>query len=820
MLNDLRFAVRSFLKNPEFALACIVTLGLGIGANTAIFSVVDAVLLRRAPFADADRLVMIWETDRNTATTREPASFPDYLDIKERARSFAATAALLADEMNLAPAAGDPRRVPILRVTHDLLPMLGLSPLAGRGFAPSDDVPGGAGRVLISESLWEREFSRSPSAIGATLRLDDEAHTVIGVMRRGADFGVLQILSRAAYSRSFADRGERTEIEIWTALRASAERFPRSTHPIFMAGRLAEGIGVDAAQADAARVMSELERAFPENAARGAHVEPISDVVFGPFRPAFYLLLGAVALVLLVASVNVGGLLIARGSARAQEVAVRNALGARNSRLVRLFLVESTLMTALATLLGLAIAFGVVRAIVSLAPADVPRLASATVDLRVLAVTIAISTLAAVAFGLFPLLQLGKADVQSGLRATGRATVSGRRKHLQQLLVAGELALAVVLLSGATLLIKSLWKVQQIDPGFESARVLKAEYQLPASRYPSDFRRWPDFAEQHAFTRALLERAAKLPGVEGAAIAGNHPLDPGFTNSFTIVGREAEARSWPEISLRRVSPSYFQTVSLPLVRGRLLLDSDTTTAAPVVLINEAAAQKFFPSGDPVDARMRFWGASRTIVGVVANERFHGVTAPAPIAVYAPLAQAPSASGVLLLRTAQQPSTLSSSAERVIHEIDPALAVFAVEPLDRTVARSIAQRRFTTALLGGFALLALILAAVGIHGLVSYSVERRRREIGIRMAVGAGRADVYRLILLEGGVVIAAAVCAGLLGALLLTRLLRTLLFDVSPADGTALLIVAVVLTGVAFGATLVPARRAASTDPLTALRSE
>ena len=820
MLNDVRFAVRSFLKNPEFALACIVTLGLGIGANTAIFSVVDAVLLRRAPFADADRLAMIWETDRNTATTREPASFPDYLDIKERAGSFAATAALLADEMNLAPASGEPRRVPILCVTHDLLPMLGLSPLAGRGFAPSDDVPGGVGRVLISESLWEREFARSPSAIGATLRLDDEPHTVIGVMRRGADFGVLQLLSRAAYSRSFADRGERTEIEIWTALRGSPAQLPRSTHPLFMAGRLAPGVSVDAAQADVARVMSELERAFPENAARGAHVEPIADVVFGPFRRAFYLLLGAVALVLLVASVNVGGLLIARGSARAQEVAVRNALGARSTRLVRLFLVESTLMTALATLLGLAIAFGVVRAIVSLAPADIPRLANASVDLRVLGVTIAVSTLAAIGFGLFPLLQLGRADVHSGLRGTARATVSGRRKHLQQLLVAGELALAVVLLSGAALLIKSLWKVQQIDPGFESAGVLKAEYQLPASRYPSDFRRWPDFAEQHAFTRALLERAAMLPGVETAAIAGNHPLDPGFTNSFTIVGREAEARSWPEISLRRVSPSYFRAVSLPLVRGRLLLDSDTTTAAPVVLINEAAAQQFFPSGDPIGARMRFWGTSRTIVGVVANERFHGVTAPPPIATYAPLAQAPSASGVLLLRTAQQPSTLSASAERVIHEIDPALAVFAVEPLDLTLARSISQRRFTTALLGGFALLALILAAVGIHGLVSYNVERRRQEIGIRMALGAQRGQVLRMIVAEAMALTAAGAVVGTAASLLLTRLMKDLLFEVAPGDPLTLGVVTTTLLAVALAASYLPGRRATRVDPVVALRAE
>ena len=820
MLNDVRFAVRSFLKNPGFTLACIVTLGLGIGANTAIFSVVDAVLLRRAPFADIGRLAMIWETDRNTSTTREPGSYPDYLDIKERARSFDATAALMAGEMNLAPAAGDPRRVPVLNVTHDLLPLLGLNPVAGRTFTAADDVPGAEGRVLISDSLWEREFARDPAAIGATLRLDDLPYTVVGVMPRGSDFGVLQLLSRAAYSRSFADRGERTEVEIWVALRARAAEFPRSTHPIFIVGHLAPGVSLATAQADAARVMSELERAFPENAARGAHVESIQDVVFGPFQPAFYLLLGAVALVLLVASVNVAGLLVARGSARMQEVAIRGALGARRSRLVRLFLVESVVMTALATLAGLAIAFAAVRTIVNLAPADVPRLGNASVDLRVLSVTIGISALAAIGFGLFPLVQLGRNDVHTALRGTGRATISRRRKFLQQALVAGELGLAVILLSGAALLVKSLWNVQRIDPGFKSASVLKAEYQLPSSRYPSDYRRWPDFPEQHAFTRALLERAAKLPGVEAAAIAGNHPLDPGFTNSFTIVGREAEARTWPEISLRRVTPSYFATVTLPLVRGRLLLESDTATATPVVVVNEATAARFFPSGDPLGARMRFWGSSRTIVGVVANERIHGLTEAAPIAVYTPLAQAPSATGVLLLRSTQQPAALAGSAERVIHSVDPGLAVFAVEPLDRTLSRSIAQRRFTTALLGGFALLALMLASVGIHGLVSYNVERRRQEIGIRMAVGAGRGDVYRLILGEGAVVIVVALGGGLCGALLLTRFLRSLLFDVSPTDAAMFTIVAALLTAVAFAAMLIPAHRAASTDPLSALRAE
>jgi putative ABC transport system permease protein len=820
MLNDLRFAIRSFASNPGFTLACIITLGLGIGANTAIFSVVDAVLLRRSPLADISRLVMIWETDRNTSTTREPASFPDFLDIKERAASLSAAAALMAGEMNMAPGTGDPRRVPVLRVTHDLLPMLGIHPAAGRTFSKEDDAPGAGGRVLISDSLWQREFGRSPDAIGKTLRLDDQHYTVVGVMRRGADFGVLQILARAAYARSFADRGERTEIDIWAPLQGDPTQLPRTTHPIFVLGRLAEGASVQTAQSELAGIMAALEGTFPENAARGAHVEPVSSVVFGPFEPAFYLLLGAVALVLLVASVNVAGLLVARGAARAQEVAVRGALGARASRLVRLFLVESMIMTALATVLGLLIAFAAVAMIVSLAPADIPRLTEARVDVRVLGATILVSTLAAVGFGLFPLLQIGRGELVSSLRGTGRSTQTGTRKFLQRALVAGELALAVMLLCGATLLVKSLWKVQQIDPGFRAANVLKAEYQLPASRYPSDFRRWPDFAEQHAFTRALAQRAARLPGVESAAIAGNHPLDPGFTNSFAIVGREAEARTWPEISLRRVTPSYFQTVGLALVRGRELRESDNASSGPVVLINEAAAQRFFPASDPIGARMQFWGAARTIVGVVANERFQGLTEPASIAAYAPLAQAPSATGVLLLRTSLEPSAMIASAERVIREIDPALAVFGAEPLDRTVARSMSQRRFTTSLLGGFALLALVLAAVGIHGLVSYSVARRRQEIGIRMAVGAGRGDVFALILREAAAVIGCAVAAGLFGALVLTRLLRTLLYDVSPTDAWTFGIVAVVLSAVAIAATMLPARRAALTDLLTALRSE
>jgi len=406
------------------------------------------------------------------------------------------------------------------------------------------------------------------------------------------------------------------------------------------------------------------------------------------------------------------------------------------------------------------------------------------------------------------------------LRGIGRTSRGRGRKRLQQALVVGELALAVLLVCGAALLIRSLWNVQRVDPGFRSAGVLKAEYQLPGSRYPSDFRQWPNFAEQHAFTRALLERATRLPGVEAAAIAGNHPLDPGFTNSFTVVGREAEARTWPEISMRRVTPSYFATMGLQALRGRLLSDADGTTSAPVALINQAAAERFFPDRDPIGARIRFWGTSRTIVGVVTNERFQGLTAAAPIAAYTPLSQTPSATGTLLLRTRMEPASLATSAERVIHDIDPGLAVFAVEPLDRTISRSVSQRRFTAFLLGAFAALAVILAAIGVHGLLSYNVAQRRQEIGIRIALGAGRGAVLGLILREGVGIIFAGLIGGLAGAVVLTRLLQALLFGVSPTDPLSFVVVAAVLTAVAVVATLLPARRAARVDPLPALRTE
>jgi predicted permease len=442
----------------------------------------------------------------------------------------------------------------------------------------------------------------------------------------------------------------------------------------------------------------------------------------------------------------------------------------------------------------------------------------------VLAATLGISVLVGLVFGMVPTFQAWRLDLQAALRSEGGwlASAGPARSRLRSALVVAELALAVVLLVGASLLIKSFWRLQGVEPGFETAGVLKAEYQLPATRYPVDRRAWPNFKEIHAFTDELARRAAGLPGVDSAAIAGNHPLDPGFTNSFTIVGREAEAGTWPEISIRRVSPGYFRTVALPLRRGRLLRDSDGTSSAPVLLVNEAAVRRFFDGGDPLGSQINFWGAARTIVGVVGDERFHGLAQAAPIAVYVPLAQVPSVdgAGVLLLRASGDPMGLASAARGVIRGLDPALAPFGVEPLEETLSRSVAERRFTMLVLGLFAALALVLAAVGIHGVLSFGIARRTREFGLRMALGAPPGLVRRLVVREGLALAGCGLAIGLLAALGLTRLLANLLFGVAPRDPATFLAVALFLAAVAGSASYLPARRATRVDPAVALRTE
>ena len=808
--------------NPTFTAMALVTLALGIGANTAIFSVIDTVLLRPAPVRDIDRLAVIWETDRNTSTTREPASLPDVLDYRQRSQQVEQIAIIAGREVNYAPEQGEPIRLQALAVTHELLPMLGMHPRVGRGFTAQEAAEGGANVVLLSDGFWTRAFGRDASIVGRPVRINDRPHTVLGIMPSGADFGVFQVLSAADYARSFADRGARAGVDVWMPFQQTPQTLPRSTHPLFMIGRLR---GTSAlAQDELATIAADLERMYPDNRARGVFVEPLAAVVFGPVRPALLVLLAAVGLVLLVACANVANLLLVRGSVRRREVAVRSALGASGSRLARQFAVEGLLLSVAAAMAGAGLAVFGVRVLVALAPADIPRIADAAVDLRVLAVTLVVALGAGLAFGMVPAFQARRVDLQGSLKSDDGygASAAGDRLRLRSVLVVAECALAVLLVIGATLLIKSFWNIKHVDAGFISDGVLKAEYQLPSTRYPVDFRRFPDFAEMHAFTRGLLQKVQQLPGVQSAAVAGNHPLDPGSTNSFRIFGREAEMATQPEISVRRVTAGYFQTMGVPLVRGRLLADSDTTSAAAVIVINEEAARRFFANDEPLGKRIGFWGAARTIVGIVGNERFQGLSEAPPIALYAPLDQAPSANGAnaLLVKTAGDPAALSGAVRRAIAEQDPALAVFGLEPFVETMSRSVSERRFTMLVLGLLAAVALLLAAIGVHGVLSYTVTERRREIGIRLALGAQPSGVLRMVVAHGMTLALVGAGLGVGAALLLTRLMGSLLFNVRPTDPATFGVVAGAVVLVAFTASFLPARRATRVDPVSALRSE
>jgi predicted permease len=820
LTHDLRYAVRTLTANPGFTLVALATLALGIGANAAIFSVIDHVLLRQAPVRDLDGLAVIWETDRNTGTFREPASLPDFLDFRRRSTQTEQLAAFIGTEMNYTPERGEAIRLQALAVTDQLLPMLGVTPIAGRGLTAEEAGPGGEAVVVISDSFWTRALARDPSVVGRTLRLDDVAHKIVGIMPRGADFGAFQILSAADYSRGFADRGARAGVDIWVPLQTSERSLPRSTHPILVVGRLRGGI--DAAQEELAGIAADLERAYPENRARGVFVEPLSSVVFGPVRPALLVLLGAVGLVLLVACANVANLLLARGTTRRREIAVRSALGANPWRLVRQFVAEGVLLAVAAALLGAGVATLAVRLLVGLAPADIPRIADTSVDVRILMVMLIVAVAVGLLFGMVPMLQARRVDLQGTLKSDGAHGASAGGSRARSVLIVVEFAFAVALVIGATLLIKSFWRLQGTDPGFRASGVLKAEYQLPPSRYPVNFSRFPDFREMHLFTHGLLARVAALPGVDSAAVAGNHPLDPGFTNSFRVVGREAEGRDWPEISVRRVTDGYFRTMGVALVRGRLLAPGDTTSAPPVVVINEAAARRFFENLEPLGKRIAFWGAERTVVGIVGNERFHGLTEAPPPAVYAPLDQAPSANGagVLLVRTVTDPSAMSGAVRRAIAEQDPALAVFGLESFGETVARSMAERRFTMIVLGLLASVALLLAAIGIHGVLSYAVSQRTRELGVRMALGADASGLRRLVVREGMTLAAVGAGLGLVASWGLTRWISSLLYSVTATDPATFVFVPLGLGLVALVACYVPARRATRVDPVRALRAE
>lgn len=818
--RDCHYGLRQIRRNPGFSTIVIATLALGVGLTCSTFGVLDAVVLRPLPFPETDRLMMVWQTDRGAGTSREPASIPDLLDFTERSQQVERFGAVSASDVTLQMAADEPAYVAALTISSSLFGLLGVEPIAGRVFEPREYRSGEAEVVLISERLWAQLFRREPSAVGASLRVNERPTVILGVVGDDADFGVQQILSSAAYARGFADRDARTRVDVWLPQRVGP-RAPRGFHGVLMMGRLAPGATRASAQAELARIAADLEGTYPENVARGVFVESIEDVVLSRVWTPMALLVAGVILVLLTACVNLVILLLARATTRTSEIVVRMALGAERPRMLRQLFIENVLLSGTGAMLGLLLAYLALNAIRTLAPADIPRIASVGVDSRVALVALASAAVVACVMGLLPLAHIRAGASRLTLAHAPRRGTDVSSGRLRSVLVAAEVAVAVVLLVGAGLLSRSLWRIYHVDPGFEVTRVLKAELQLPPARYRLPF--GTPAAPDSSFARLVggfVERAERLAGVEAIALAAHHPLDAGFTTSFQVVGAGTQSANEEELSVRGITPGYFETMRVPIITGRPLGDRDLASSVPAAVVNETFVDRWFPDADPIGRRLRFLGSEWTVVGVARNERFHGVTNAPPAAAYVPLNLAPWPRLAVVARTSGDPSAVVPGLRRAVGEIDATLAMFAAEPLGRTLTKPFGQHRFLTTLLALFAVFAVILVAIGVYGVLSYSVAQKTPDIAVRMALGADTRQVLRLVLREAMAMTGAGAVVGIGIALFSSRSLSSLLFEVTPTDPVTVVGAVAFVVIIAAAAAWVPARRALKADPLAALRPQ
>ena len=805
--QDLRYALRSLVRWPGFTMVVVLTLALGIGANAAIFSVVNAVLLRPLPYADPDRLVFVFgtPTDGDSAKVGAASSYPDFVDFRQRARSFSQLGAMSTQQTTVTGKSFEPAIVSGSPVTANLLPMLGVAPALGRTFAEDEDRPGAAPVVVVSDEFWRQRLNADPNVIGSSVSLNGRPATIIGVM-----------------PPRFAFPGGTV---LWFPAADPNDAQSRGRHSYYVVGRLADGVTEAVANREVAGIARQLEIENPAaNAKRGARVESLREAIVGDVRPALMVLLGSVGLVLLIVCVNVANLFLARAAARTREVAVRTALGAARGRLARQFLTESFVITAIGATLGLGVAYWGSKLLVSRAPRTIPRANEIAIDANVLLFLLGLAAVTAVIFGVLPALQMSRGVPIDALREGGRGMRGGlARRGLRQALVVSEVALAVVLVVGAALLVKSFWRMQRVDPGFVPDRMLVVQIQLPQSRYGG----FADADRVRQFYADLYSRLSNRPEVQSVAIAMQHPLSPGWTSSFTIAGREPPVHGQePESSIRPVMPGYFRAVGAKLLRGREIQESDGVGAPGVVVINEAFARLHFPNEDPIGRRLErasWWRgmpSSYEIIGVVADERFRGPRAAADPATYYSLAQFTFNDNWLLVRTKGDPSAFVPTLRQTVWAMDRDLPLENVQTMNEILGDSVADSRFNTALLSLFAVVALLLAAIGIYGVLAYTVAQRTSEIGIRMALGAPRSSVLRLVVGNGLALTLVGVAIGAAGAVVATRALERLVFGVSTTDPSVFALVALALTAVALCAALVPALRASRVDPIVALRSE
>jgi predicted permease len=805
LLQDLRYAVRTFLRSPGFAAVAVLTLALGIGLNTAIFSVVNGVLLRPLPYRDADALVRLHHVHPEKAAEGGPFSPQDFEDLKAGASGFESLAAYQHEPgqtgVSLTGSGAEPRRVQAAFVSAEFFPLLGVGAARGRTLRSEENVPGADRVVVVSDALWRSRFGADPSLVGRTVTLDGEPFTVVGVM-----------------PPSFAFPAR--EAEAWVPLSLVGEDdvpHERGVRWLDVVGRLRPGATPEGALSSANAVLARLaaDHAESNEGWTRARVETLRDSIVGPVRPALMVLLGTVVLVLLVACANLANLLLARASAREREIAIRTALGAGRGRLVRQMLTESVLLALLGGALGLALAGAGVRALLALSAGTIPRPDEVGLDARVALFALLLSLLTSVLFGLVPALRAARGATSDTLRDGGRGGTQRRGGRTRAALVLAQTAAAMVLLVGAGLLINSFWRLLNVDPGFRADGVLVASFDIP-SRYDTP-------AKMNGYRDEVLRRVAEVPGVVAAGASKTEPLQGGGEKyEFTLPGRTgADATLAPADGTMIVSPGYFAALGIPLLRGRTFDPRDDDgDAPPVVMVNQATARRYWPGQDPVGQTVQIGETPLTVVGVVGDVRNDGLAAPAEPAVYFPFGLAPRVATQLFVRTSGDPAAAAGAVRRAIYEADPLQPIAQIRTLRTAMAETVAQPRFFTLLLGIFGGLAVGLAALGLYGVVAYSVTRRTTEIGIRMALGARPAEVVAMVVRRSVGPTAAGILVGAAGALLLSRLMASMLFQVRPADPATYVAAALLLASVALLASWLPARRAARIQPTLALRAD
>ena len=806
--QDLRYGARMLIKNPGFTLIAVITLSLGIGANTAIYTVVDAALLRGLPYRNQDRLIQVWETRRAGEIKQLDASYPDYLDWGRQTEVIESICGYTGwDGSFTLTGRAEPERIEGARVTASFFSVLGVVPILGRAFFPDEDKPGAAPTVIISHGLWQRGLGADPRIVGQQLTLDGNSYTVLGVLPKGFQFAPMP------------------KAQLWTPLRPTPDQLNRRfMHWLDVIALLKPGVSLAQAQTQMNAVGVGIERENPDShTGAGLKLVPLHEQIVGSVGSLLLVLLGAVGCVLLIACANVANLQLLRAAARRQEIGIRLALGATRWRLVRQLVGESLLLTLLGGVLGLVLAQWGVKLLLAAIPAAqldaMPYLQGLTLDGRVVGFTGVLSLLTGVVFGLIPAWQSAKLDLHTALKDVSRTAVDSGRSRLRSLLVVSEVALALVLLVGAGLLIKSASRLLDVKLGFKPERLLTLQLELPSARYSTD-------EQARAFHQQLLPRLESLPGVVGAASVNWLPLDGSPVDLLRVEGETPPPPSeMPKTTTHVVSANYFRTMGIALINGRYFTDGDDQSAPGVLVINHALAEKLFGQQDPLGRRLIFEGGEPKtfeIVGVVDDERVGELDEEAVSVVYRPYLQDPWTKVNLVVRTAGDPGGAVNAVRGEVQALDQNLALYAVATMEQLIAEQPATflRRYPALLLTAFAALALVLAAVGIYGILSYAVRLRAHELGIRLALGAQRADLFKLVLGQGLWLTLLGIASGLAVALALTRLMRSLLFDVSATDPLIFAGIALLLLLVALLACYIPARRATKVDPLVALRCE